>query len=75
VIGWKQNRWVESDGNRHLNAADNGTFAPGKLIRARIDIVYDGIQDRKSGVYHCRVSAQAAVEAIPRGIIYLHIAW
>ena len=74
MIVREQNRWVESYRNGHLNTG-NRTFAPSKLIRGRIDSIYDGIHGRKSGVYHHRVSGQAAVEAIPRGIIYLHVAW
>jgi len=74
MIVREQNWWVESDGNGHLNAG-NGTFASGKLIGTTIDIVYDGILDRKHGVYHCRVSGQAAVGGIPRSIAYLHVDW
>ena len=74
MIGRKQNWWVESDGNRHL-LTGNGAFAPSKLIRARKDSVYDGIEGAKNGVYQRRASAQAVVEAIPRGITYLHVAW
>ena len=73
MIGRKKNWWVESDGNGHLSAG-NRTFAPGKWIRA-VDSVYDRIQGGKSGVYHRRDSAQAVVEAIPRGIIYLLVTW